>query len=168
MEKSPLRTVSFWAAISLVVLTVFLMSLVYFRYVHLHVMVVPFYVHHWMSIAGTLFIALFTPAYSYLKRHNPTHYNAIVNAHVFGSLISVMLISIHFTQQVSRPAQSYPNLATGVVLYAVMIIFVFTGFLLRFHFARSIHKVWRFLHTSFALSFYLIIVVHILHGLQFI
>jgi len=75
-----------------------------------------------------------------------------------------MFVSIHFTQQISRPPQAFPQLGTGIVLYAAMILLVLTGFFLRFKPVRYS----RVLHTSVAVSFYLIIVVHVLHGLGII
>lgn len=79
-----------------------------------------------------------------------------------------MLISIHFTQQISRPPQSYPDLGTGIALYASMILLVASGFLLRFRGLKGLSRPMRYLHTGITLSFYLIILIHVLHGLEMI
>ncbi|MCW4002234.1 MAG: hypothetical protein NWE97_03505 [Candidatus Bathyarchaeota archaeon] len=148
--------------------TAFSMFAVYFDLVQLHVYVGPYYIHHWLSWTGTTFIALFTPVYYWLKRTSPQRLQALLGVHVFGNLVSFLFVSIHFTQQISRPAQFYPDLGTGVVLYASMLLLVFTGFLTRFQTAKSAGRALRFIHQSVTVTFYLIILVHILHGLGFI
>ena len=166
MEKSRLRNASLWIALLIVVVTIILMGMVYFRFLRLHILIGEFNIHHWLSWTGTLFIAFFTPAYFYLKRHYPRKIKVLLATHVFGSLIAVMFVSIHFIQEVTRPPQSFPELGTGIVLYPAMILLAVTGFIMRYHFARSFVRSWRFLHTSVAVSFYLIILVHVLHGLE--
>ena len=168
MEKSRLRNASLWLALLIVAVTVILMVAVYFRVLRLHVLIGEFNIHHWFSWTGTLFIAFFTPAYYLLKRRYPQKIRTLLQAHVFGSLLSVMFVSIHFIQEMSRPAQAFPQLGTGIVLYPAMILLTMTGFFLRFHAAKNLTRQWRFIHTSVAVSFYLIILVHVLHGLEII
>jgi hypothetical protein len=168
LENSRLRTVSFWLALLIVGVTIILMVAVYFRVLQLHVLVEGYNIHHWLSWIGTFFIAFFTPAYYIAKRRYPQRYQTLLKAHVFGNLISVMFVSIHFTQQISRPPQSYPELGTGIVLYTAMILLILTGFFLRFQAVKNLTRNWRFIHTSVAVTFYLIILVHVLHGLGFI
>jgi len=168
LEKSRLRNASLWLALLIVAVTVILMVAVYFRVFRLHVLIGEFNIHHWFSWTGTLFIAFFTPAYYFLKRRYPQKIKNLLMAHVFGSLLSVMFVSIHFIQEISRPPQSFPELGTGIVLYPAMILLTLTGFFLRFHAAKNLTRYWRFIHTSVAVSFYLIILVHVLHGLEII
>ena len=168
MEKSRLRNASLWLALLIVAVAVILMIAVYFRLFRLHVLIGEFNIHHWFSWTGTLFIAFFTPAYYFLKRRYPQEFRTLLIAHVFGNLLSVMFVSIHFIQEISRPPQSFPELGTGIVLYPAMILLTLTGFLLRFHAAKNLTRYWRFIHTSVAVSFYLIILVHVLHGLEII
>ena len=168
MEKSRLRNASLWLALLIVAVTVILMVAVYFRFFRLHVLIGEFNIHHWFSWTGTLFIAFFTPAYYFLKRRYPQKIKNLLMAHVFGNLLAVMFVSIHFIQEISRPPQAFPQLGTGIVLYPTMILLTLTGFFLRFQVARNLTRQLRFLHTSVAVSFYLIIVVHVLHGLEII
>jgi len=168
LEKSRLRNASLWLALLIVAVTVILMVAVYFRVFRLHVLIGEFNIHHWFSWTGTLFMAFFTPAYYLLKRRYPQKIKNLLMAHVFGSLLSVMFVSIHFIQEISRPPQSFPELGTGIVLYPAMILLTLTGFFLRFHAAKNLTRYWRFIHTSVAVSFYLIILVHVLHGLEII
>jgi len=165
-----LRDIYFWSALLIVLATIYLMVATYLRWFLLHftldLFIGSFYIHHWFSWIGTLFIAVFTPAYYILKRRYAKRFRTLLKLHVFGNLLAVMLVSIHFTQQISRPPQFYPDLGTGIVLYAAMIILVATGFLQRFQFAKSLGRYWRFIHNSVTVTFYLIIIVHILHGLE--
>jgi hypothetical protein len=90
-----------------------------------------------------------------------------IKIHMLGNLFAFMLISIHFAQQVGRPPQFYPDLGTGLALYVVMLVLVGSGFLHRFRIIRSVRPhLNRFLHTSITMSFYLIIIVHTLQGLE--
>jgi hypothetical protein len=76
---------------------------------------------------------------------------------------------MHFFQQISRPAQFYPDLGTGVALFAVILMLVASGFLHKFQFVKSIvpHQN-RFLHISITIAFYIVIGVHILQGIEII
>lgn len=168
MGSSPLKKASFWIALLLIIVTAFLMFAVHYGLLQLHVYIGPFYIHHWLSWAGTTFVAFFTPIYYWLKRRNPQSLKTLIGVHVFGNLVAFMFVSIHFAQQISRPAQFYPELGTGVVLYASMLLMVLTGFLTRFQIAKSVGRSLRFIHLSVTVTFYLIILVHILHGLGFI
>ncbi|MDH5419374.1 MAG: hypothetical protein OEX06_03485, partial [Candidatus Bathyarchaeota archaeon] len=64
--------------------------------------------------------------------------------------------------------QFFPKLGTGVTLVAAVILLVSTGFFQRFLIGRRLRRYWRFIHVSVTMSFYLIILVHILHGLGII
>lgn len=167
LEKSRFNA-SLWLALSIVVATMIFIVAIYIRFLRLHILIEEFYIHHWLSWTGTLFITFFTPAYYFLKRRYPKKFRTLRAAHVFGNLLAVMFASIHFTQQISRPSQAFPQLGTGIVLYAAMILLVLTGFFLRFKPTQKSIKYSRFLHTSVAMSFYLIIVIHVLHGLEII
>ena len=169
MEKSRLRNPSLWIALSIVILTIILMVFVYYRVFRLHILIGEFNLHHWFSWTGVLFVAFFTPAYYLLKRRYPAKIKALLATHVFGGLISVMFVSIHFIQEMSRPPQSFPELGTGlIVLYPAMILLTTTGFFLRFGAARNLTRQLRFIHASVAVTFYFTILVHVLHGLEII
>jgi hypothetical protein len=155
-------------ALLLIVVTPILMYAVYADILQLHIYVGPYYIHHWLSWTGASFIALFTPFYYSLKRRNPQRIKALLGVHVFGNLLAFMFISIHFAQQISRPAQFYPDLGTGIVLYATVLLMVATGFSMRFQIGNMVRKTLRFIHTSTTVTFYLIILVHIMHGLGII
>jgi len=167
MEK--MREKDFWIATALIVLTASLMTAISLHWIRIGFYAGPFRLNHWFVWIGTLYIAIAVPIIALLKKRIPNKYATLYTIHVFGNLISFMLISLHFASQISRPAASYPDLGTGLVLYISMIILVGTGFLQRFHLLPKMKpQYFMFIHFSSAFSFYLIIVIHILHGLGII
>jgi len=80
-----------------------------------------------------------------------------------GNLLAVLLVSLHFAQQVTRSAI---NLGSGIVLYSTIILLVSTGIAMYSNIARKLTKQLHFLHPAFAILFYLVIVVHIIHGIS--
>ena len=88
---------------------------------------------------------------------------------MFGNLLSFLIVSLHFAGQVGRPADSYPTFGTGLALYIGMVLSVTTGFALRFRVFKGFSPATnRFVHAGLAFAFYIIIFVHILHGLNII
>jgi hypothetical protein len=118
-----------------------------------------------MSWSGSLFIAIATPLYSFLKRRSPEKRKLLSNVHIFGNLSAFLLISIHFSQHMSRPAEFFPDLGTGLALFIAISILVTTGVLQRFQIVRKLAGYYRLIHIGATMTFYIIIVIHILHGL---
>jgi hypothetical protein len=114
---------------------------------------------------GTLYIAFSVPLIARLKRR-ANNFLAFFRAHVFGNLLAFLLISLHFVEQISRPAEFYPDLGTGLALYIIIILLVATGFTHRFQLIPQIKSQTRkFVHIGLSFSFYVVIGIHILHGL---
>lgn len=156
----------FWLALIIILATACLMIADTLDWVHFGFFVGPYRLNHWFVWVGTLYTALAVPIVAALKRTRPNRYKSLLRIHVFGNLIAFLLISLHFAGQIGRPAAFYPDLGTGVVLYAAMMLLVGTGFAQRFHLIPRIKpQTYRFVHTGSAVAFYLTIIVHILHGL---
>ncbi len=162
---SRLRNPYLWVTVFISVVTVVLSFATYIRWLQLSDFVGPFRFHHWTGWIGTLFVAVYIPLYHILKRRYPQNSRTILGTHVIGNMLSFLLISIHFWGQLGRPAQFYPDLGTGIVLYIVMVLLVWTGFSERFQILPKLGRKWKFLHINMATAFYLVILVHILHGL---
>ena len=158
---------SFYISLLLIFVTVFMMFAVFYDWIQLHVAIGPYYIHHWLSWSGSTFVAVFTPVYYWMKRNKPSNMRNLLRVHIFGNLISFMFVSIHFTQQISRPAQFYPDLGTGVVLYPTILLLVITGFITRF-ISYNNKRALLFVHKAVTLTFYLTIIIHILHGIGII
>ena len=133
--------------------------------IDLHFTVGPWNAHHWFSVAGAGFIALYTPAFYVLKRRRKDRYRALLATHVFGGLLATTLVAVHFTQHIIRSVGYFPRPGTGVVLFAGVTLSVLTGFLLRYRPFKVGMREWRLLHTGAAVSFFLTIGVHVLKGL---
>jgi hypothetical protein len=160
---------NFWASTLILILTVFLMITTILRWINFGFFVGPFRLNHWFVWIGTFYIAFAVPVISVLKRRHPNRAKNLARLHMFGNLAAFLLISIHFASQISRPAEIYPDLGTGLALYIDLILLVGTGISQRSQLIPKIKpQTYRFLHTGAAVTFYLIIVIHILHGLGII
>ncbi len=159
----------FWLATIAIVLTVFLMFAYYNRWFSFAARIGPFRIIHYIAFAGTLYIAFGVILFTLLKRRKPKKYTLLLRIHALGNLFAFLLISLHFAGQVGRPAAFYPTFGTGLALYIAMVALVSTGMLLRFRFSQLINpSTNRFIHSGLAFAFYIIILVHILHGLNII
>jgi len=129
----------------------------------------PFRIIHYVAFAGTLYIAFGVILFVFFKRHSPAKYRALLRVHALGNLLAFLLVSLHFAGQVGRPADFYPQFGTGLALYIGMVSSTATGLALRFHLFRRFNPATnRFVHAAMVFPFYMIIVVHILHGLEII
>lgn len=164
-----LRSLEFWAALSIIIATVFLIIADYQGWIHFGYFVGPFRLNHWFVWIGTLYIASVVPTIAILKRRLPNKFKTLFRIHVFGNLLAFLLVSLHYAGQISRPATAYPQLGTGLALYIIMILLVATGFTHRFQLIPQIKSQTRkFVHVGLTFSFYIIIGIHILHGLNYI
>ena len=169
MEQKQTKNWEYWFSAIVVFLTVFLMIIYYNRWFSFAARIGPFRIIHYIAFAGTLYIAFGVILFAILKRRNPNNYKMLLRAHSIGNLFAFMLISLHFAGQIGRPPDFYPQLGTGLALFAGMVALVGTGLALRLSVFRSFSPATnRFVHTGLAFAFYLIIVVHILHGLNII
>jgi hypothetical protein len=159
----------FWAALSIIVVAVCLMIIVDLRWIRFVNPIGPFRVMHWFVWIGTLYIAFVVPTIAILKKRSPSRYLTLLRVHVFGNLMAFLLVSLHFASQISRSPATYPQLGTGLALYIIMIFLVASGFAYRFQLIPQIKSPTRkFIHVGLFFSFYIIIGIHILHGLNFI
>lgn len=164
-----LRSVEFWAAFSIIIVTIFLMFADKLQWFHLGFFVGPFRANHWFVWTGTLYIAFTVPIIAILKRRTASNFMFLFRVHVFGNLLAFLLISLHFAGQINRPAEFYPDLGTGLALYIIMTLLVATGFTHRFKLIPRIKSQTRkFVHVGLSFSFYIVIGIHILHGLGFL
>jgi len=169
-KKSGLfKNTEFLFATLIIIVTILLSVVSYLRIYDLNFIVGQYRLSHWFSWVGTFFIAIYSPIYFALKRKYPRKIRTLLRIHIYGNLFSFLLISIHFTQQVSRPEAFFPDLSTGLLLFIVMPIMVLTGYFQRFKIVNAINPhANRYLHISLTLTFYLTILIHILQGISII
>jgi len=161
-----LKKIDFWLAILIIILSAVLVVGRVLNWYSLGFFLGPLRASHWLVIIGSTYVAIATIAVSILKKRFPSKYESLIKIHVIGNLSAFLLVTIHFTSQVTRSATSYPRLGTGLALYIAMLLLVSSGFLYRFRiFNRLSLGTNRFMHISVALSFYILIGIHVLHGL---
>ena len=167
--KATKKSWQLWLSLIILIATVTLMVAYYNRLFSFAYFVGPFRAIHYIAFAGTLYIAISVPLIAFFKRRKPQKTSALIKIHVFMNLSAFLLISMHFAGQIGRPADFYPTLGTGLTLYIAMALQVFFGLTLRFSQLRFFSLAAnRFLHIGLALVFYIVILVHILHGLNII
>ena len=121
---------------------------------------------HWIGWIGALYLAFATPFYPFIKRKYPMQVSKVLNFHVLGNLVGVLFVSIHFANHVTRPASSYPDLGTGLVLYITMIILLTTGWIMVSGLAKKLYNRFLFIHPAYAVTFYTVVIIHILQDLS--
>ncbi len=175
-----IKNYSFIAASATILVTAFLVSATYVKWLRLNFLVGPYRFGHWLGWIGAVYIAFATPTFYLLKRRYPTRLSSMVELHIFGNLFAFMLVSLHFAQQISRPPQFFPELGTGIIQYVAVLLLVSTGFIHRYHTletrnvagsSKQIHKYHqkvypphrnRFIHVSITLTFYIVIIFHVI------
>ena len=152
-------------ALFLVLISALLFTLIYFDLISVGFVVGPYRFHHWSVIIGSFYVAIISPFFSVLKRSKPDSLRTLFRVHVFGNLLAFVLVSIHFAGQLSRPLEFYPDLGSGVGLFGAMGLLVFTGFFLRYGLvAGGLRRFLRVIHVLSVVFFYVVIIVHALHG----
>jgi hypothetical protein len=125
-------------------------------------------VYHWIGWTGALYIAIVTPVYHIIKRRHAKSYQTIMKFHILGNLIAFLLVSIHFTHQIGTPPILGTYTHLGLTMYTALFSQIVTGVLIRYQFGKNHIKTIRFMHVAFITTFYIVLLVHILHGLNVI
>lgn len=155
----------FRLTIGLLVIIIFVAIGTYLRLWNLNMKIGPFFVHHWFSLIGGAYLLTFIAIQAYLKRHNAVDRGTLLKVHVFGNLLAVMLVSVHFAIQMSRPAEFAPDLGTGLATYLLFVVIIAAGFMMRFGLAVKHRESWRLIHVGLSLSLFIILIIHVLRNL---
>jgi len=89
----------------LVLVSLILMTIIYFDFVNVGFIVGSYRFHHWSVIIGSFYVAIITPFFAILKRTKSDSLRSLLRVHVFGNLLAFILVSIHFAGQLSRPLE---------------------------------------------------------------
>ena len=157
--------IDFLLAIVIVLIAASFSAGVYMHWIRMSVIMGQFRFSHWLTIIGTTYIAVATPVFVVLKRFYPQRISGLFRFHIFGNLLFFALISIHFANQMGRPAANFPELGTGLALYIALTLQVASGFTQRFISENRYLMTNKFIHASLIIVFYLVILFHVLHGL---
>jgi len=137
----------------------------YFRIWDIHFLIGPFYLHHWVSIIGGSYLLVSTSFYAYFKRYSKVKKGTLLKIHVFGNLFAALLIFIHFAQHLGRPTEFAPDYGTGLATFLLLLVIVAAGIFLRFGIASRKRESWHLIHVGFALSFFILVIIHTLKNL---
>jgi hypothetical protein len=123
----------------------------------------PFEIYHWASIIGAAIIVLFLAFYSFWRRRYPKTRKILFPLHGYINLIAFLFISLNFGV-LGKVIQA--DTGTGFLEYSIVVSIIITGILRRFQIASAQTGVWRFLHLSFALFFFLLLITHVVVAIQ--
>jgi len=154
----------FRLAIGLLAITVFVAVGTYLRLWDLHFSVGPFFLHHWLSIIGGTYLLIFVAMFGYMKRYTAVNRGKLLKVHVFGNLLAVALVSVHFAQQMGRPAEFGPDLGTGLAAYLLLMAIVASGFMMRFGLLTQQRESQRLVHVGLSLSLFIVVAIHALRN----
>jgi hypothetical protein len=166
--------VDFLVALSITIVTIILAFVTYDRIISINFFIGTLRFSHWLSIIGTIGIAIATPLFTLLKHFTPVNYKRLIRFHIFGNLIFFTLITFHFATQIARPPANFPDLGTGFAMFLAMTLQIILGFTQRFRSQRKLYNkvinpaTNKFIHASLVMVFYLVIMFHVLHGLGII
>lgn len=168
MESSCLkvfRSLDFWASLFILFFTVVFAAWAYVNWFGLSFFIGDLFFVHWVGLAATIFVAVMVPVYYILKRKSHKKIKLLLRVHVFGNLLSFLLISVHFGQNMGRLSGFPSRLEDGFVLFLVLSIIVVTGMLVRFGAKMKFVRYVKFVHSYVVVVFYFVVVFHVLQFL---
>ncbi len=156
------KSLEFFVSLFILFFTVLFAGWVYVNWFGLSFFVGDLFFVHWVGLAATVFVAVLVPVYYVLKRKRRKKIRLLLRVHVFGNLLSFLLISVHFAQNMGRLSGFSSKLGDGFVLFLVMIIIVATGVLVRFGAKMKFLRYVKFVHSYGVLVFYFVVAFHVL------
>jgi hypothetical protein len=156
------RSLDFWASLLILLFTVVVAAWVYVNWFGLSFFVGDLLFVHWVGLAATIFVAVMIPVYYVLKRKSRKKFKLLLRVHVFGNLLSFLLISVHFAQNTGRLSGFPSKLGDGLVLFLVLSIIVVTGMLVRFGAKMKFVRYVKFVHSYAVVVFYFVMAFHVL------
>lgn len=161
-NPSEKRCLSIWLSSGAVVIGLALAVLSYLRLLPLGYKLGPYWLNHWAGWLSMGFIIIYAPLFIILKKRGPKSYGKLMKVHQIGFLAAFILVSLHIGSQIRRVFP--PELGTGIALYVCLLILVVTGIMQRNRILTHRMSTLRFLHVSTVISFFLIIVFHVIRA----
>ena len=122
----------------------------------------PYWLNHWLGWLSLAFIIIYVPLFIILKRRNHKIYPKLMKVHQIGFLVAFMLVSLHIGSQIRRVFP--PEIGTGIAAYVCLLVLVMTGIMQRNQLLVKRMSTLRFVHLSMVVSFFLIIVFHVIRA----
>jgi len=108
------------------------------------------------------FVIIYVPIFIILKKRNPKIYPKLIKLHQIGFIVAFMLVSLHIGSQIRRVFP--PEIGTGIAAYVCLLVLVVTGIMQRKQMLSTRIGTLRFVHLSMVVSFFLVIVFHIVRA----
>ena len=122
----------------------------------------PYWLNHWIGWLSFGFVIIYVPIFIILKKRNPKIYPKLIKLHQIGFIVAFMLVSLHIGSQIRRVFP--PEIGTGIAAYVCLLVLVVTGIMQRKQMLSTRIGTLRFVHLSMVVSFFLVIVFHIVRA----
>jgi hypothetical protein len=122
----------------------------------------PYWLNHWLGWLSMGLIIIYVPIFIILKKRKPKIYQRLMKVHEVGFLIAFILVSLHIGSQIRRVFP--PEVGTGIAAYVSLLALVVTGIMQKNQILATRMATLRFVHLSMAISFFLVIVFHVIRA----
>ena len=122
----------------------------------------PYWLNHWLGWFSLGFIIIYVPVFVILKKRSPRIYGKLMKVHEIGLMIAFVLVSLHIGTQIRRVFP--PEIGTGIAAYVSVLALVVTGIMRRNQILAAQMGTLRLIHLSMAVSFFLVIVLHVIRA----
>jgi hypothetical protein len=156
------RHISKWVAFAAVAVGIVLAVLSYSGLIPLGYKFGPYWLNHWIGWLSFGFIIIYVPVFIILKKRNIKIYGKLIRIHQVGFIVAFILVSLHIGSQIRRVFP--PEIGTGIAAYVCLLVLVVTGIMQRNQMLAKRTGALRFVHLTMVVSFFLVIVFHIIRA----
>lgn len=156
------RQLSIWLSFTAVAVGLVLAVLSYLDLIPLGYKLGPYWLNHWLGWLSMGFVVVYVPIFVILKKRNPRIYQKLMKMHEIGFIVAFMLVSLHIGAQIRRVFP--PEIGTGIVAYLSLLTLVVTGIMRKNQILATRMATLRFVHLSMVVSFFLVIVFHVIRA----
>jgi hypothetical protein len=156
------RYLSIWLSFAAVAIGLALAVLSYLGLIPLGYKLGPYWLNHWLGWLSMGFIIIYVPIFVILRKRNPKIYQRLMEVHEIGFIVAFMLVSLHIGSQIRRVFP--PEIGTGIAAYISLLALVVTGIMRKNQMLATRMTTLRFIHLSMAVSFFLVIVLHVIRA----
>jgi hypothetical protein len=156
------RYLAIWLSFSALAIGLVLAILSYLGLIPLGYKLGPYWLNHWLGWLSMGFIIIYVPIFVILRKRNPKIYQRLVKVHEIGFIVAFMLVSLHIGSQIRRVFP--PEIGTGIAAYVSLFALVVTGIMRKNQILATRMTTLRFIHLSMAITFFLVIVLHVIRA----
>ena len=161
-DEGRIKNLSMWLSFAGLIAGLVLAVLSYSGLIPLGYKLGPYWLNHWIGWLSFGFVIIYVPIFIILKKRNPKIYPKLIKLHQIGFIVAFMLVSLHIGSQIRRVFP--PEIGTGIAAYVCLLVLVVTGIMQRNQMLSTRIGTLRFVHLSMVVSFFLVIVFHIVRA----